>query len=185
MNISNWNVKQHFIIYHKESKHLIIKACIAVKHVQIITMLTMCDIWHSQQLVNSAIRIDLLFPRIFWNTRFICLLAVAFPYIFRFQSRLIRSPINPCLAPRLCPHRRYLGVPGPAPVSTKLPQANFHLPAGRDVSGYFGWARDGFMGPTFPLNISVSNVNRRRTTMRSYTTRGRNQCDIMNVINIK
>ena len=161
------NIKRRSIIYHKESKHLIIKACIAVKHVKVITTLTVCDIWHAQQLVSSAIRIDLLFPEIFWNTRFICLLAVAFPHIFRSQSRLIPSPINPRLTPRLCPHRRYLGVPGPAPVSTKLPQANFHLPAGRDVSRYFGWARDGFMGPTFPLSISVSYANRRRTTMRS------------------
>ena len=156
------------MIYHKQSKHLIITACIAVKHVKVITTLTVCDIWHAQQLVSSAIRIDLLFSGIFWNTRFICLLAVAFPYIFRSQSCLILSPINPRLAPGLCPHRHYLGVPGPAPVS-------------RDVSQYFGWARDSFMGPTFPLSISVSYVNRRRTTMRSYTTRGRNQCDITNV----
>ena len=162
MNISDWNVKQKFIIYHKESKHLILKACIVVEHVQVITTLTVCDFWHAQQLVSSAIRIDLLFPGIFWNSRFICLLAVAFPHIFRSQSRLIPSPINPRLAPGLCPHRRYLGVPGPAPMSTKLPQANFHLPASRDVSRYYGWARDGFVWPTFPLIISVSYVNRSR-----------------------
>ena len=167
MNIRNWNGEQQIIIYYKESKHLIIKACIAVKHVKVITTLTVCDIWHAQQLVNLVIRIDLLFLGIFWNARFICLLAIAFPHIFRSQSRPIPSPINPRLAPGLCPYRRYLGVPGPAPVSTKLPQANFHLPAGRDVSQYFGWARDDFMGPTFPQSISVSYVNRRRTTIRS------------------